>query len=337
MREIIPLMFCFDNNYALPASVAFYSLLEHANTDYDYKLYVLHSDISSENQTLLQETVKTFKNATLDFVDMQNKFQDLFEQTSRKGHYSKEMFYKFCAPSIFPQYNKIIISDVDVVFLNDISISYFELQNDDPYYIAAHKGPILKGSYIEHFKKVYSENWSEEEMKRFVFGAGYYVYNLEKMRADNVEQQFVSFALENSLRLRQPEQDTINYICYEKVKQLPVNTVVCTYVFELYLKEEDFHNDVRYKAEELKEAFENPVQLHYVSAYKPWNKPSVTKAEIWFQYLVKTPYLRPYLMTMPTDVNEKREKIGVLNKFFKRVRDSFYYRLMKNFKIDVKK
>jgi len=329
IREQIPLMFCFDNNYALPASVAFYSLLEHANPDFEYKLYVLHSDISSENQNLLQETIRPFENTTLDFVDMENKFQDLFEKTNRKGHYSKEMFYKFCAPSIFPQYKKIIISDVDVVFLSDISISFFELKQDEPYYLAAHKGPILKGSYIQNFKEVYADNWSREDMNKFVFGAGYYVYNLENMRKDNVEQQFIDFALSNSHRIRQPEQDTINYICYNNIKQLPVNTVVCTYVFELYLKDEDFDNDLRYSKEELKNAFANPVQLHYVSAYKPWNTPSVTRSETWFKYLVKTPYLRPYLLTLGKSQNLDSKQPTKLKKMIVRVKDSFNYRVLK--------
>ena len=30
MKIEIPIMFCFDKNYVIPASVAFYSLLEHA-------------------------------------------------------------------------------------------------------------------------------------------------------------------------------------------------------------------------------------------------------------------------------------------------------------------
>lgn len=30
-KIIIPIMFCFDRNYATAASVAFYSLLENAN------------------------------------------------------------------------------------------------------------------------------------------------------------------------------------------------------------------------------------------------------------------------------------------------------------------
>ncbi len=29
MKKIIPMMFCFDQNYVIPAAVAFYSLLEN--------------------------------------------------------------------------------------------------------------------------------------------------------------------------------------------------------------------------------------------------------------------------------------------------------------------
>ncbi|RDU65197.1 glycosyltransferase family 8 protein [Helicobacter sp. MIT 14-3879] len=36
LKEItIPIMFCFDKNYAIPASVAFYSLLKNANRFYE--------------------------------------------------------------------------------------------------------------------------------------------------------------------------------------------------------------------------------------------------------------------------------------------------------------
>lgn len=30
-KIVIPVVFCFDNNYVIPASVAFYSLLENAS------------------------------------------------------------------------------------------------------------------------------------------------------------------------------------------------------------------------------------------------------------------------------------------------------------------
>ena len=139
-KQEIPLMFCFDNNYVIPAAVAFYSLLEHANKDYKYTMYVLHTDISYENQEKLQETIKPFSDfAELIFVDMENKFEGLWDRIATKGHFSKEVMYKVLVASIFPKYDKIIVSDVDVVFLNDISQSYFDLDVSEDYYLAGVK------------------------------------------------------------------------------------------------------------------------------------------------------------------------------------------------------
>ena len=64
---------------------------------------------------------------------MQNKFQDLFDATFTKGHYSKEIYYKFLAPSLFPQYEKMIITDVDVVYTGDISVQYINYLKNDEY------------------------------------------------------------------------------------------------------------------------------------------------------------------------------------------------------------
>lgn len=327
---IIPLMFCLDNNYAIPAGVAFYSLLEHAHTDYVYKLYVLHSDISVYNQNILQETVAMFANAELECIDMKNKFSDLFEQTNRKGHYSKEMFYKFVAPSLFPQYNKIIISDVDVVFKSDISSTFFEIYENDDVYFAAHKGPVLKGSFLERFFENYSNNWDKTDISKLYYNACYMVFNLKKMRLDNIEQQCIDFAIANTHRIRQPEQDTLNYICYPKIKELPLETVVCTYVYDLYTSAEDFKNDLYYTKDELHYAFAHPVQLHYASAIKPWKNPACTKAEDWFVTLAKTPFLKDYLLYLASVIPKQTiKKSSKLHTFITRIKDSYKYRIHK--------
>lgn len=119
-------MQCFNDNYVIPACVSFYSMLENANSSHFYKLYVLHTDIKEENQKILHSIVLKFKNASLNFINMNHKFQDLFHKLKIKGHYSKEMLYKILAPSIFPQYDTIIITDVDVVFSGDISQCFIQ-------------------------------------------------------------------------------------------------------------------------------------------------------------------------------------------------------------------
>ena len=62
---------------------------------------------------------------------MNNKFDEEFDVMKTKAHYSKEVLYKLLAPTIFPQYEQIIITDVDVVFCGDIAEIYDEGQFDE--------------------------------------------------------------------------------------------------------------------------------------------------------------------------------------------------------------
>lgn len=81
----IPVVHFFNNKYVIPAAVSFYSMLENANKEYSYALYVGHSDISKENQEKLRMLVNRFNNAEIFFLNMKNKFEDLFNKTKRGG------------------------------------------------------------------------------------------------------------------------------------------------------------------------------------------------------------------------------------------------------------
>ena len=81
----IPVLHFFNNKYVIPAAVSFYSMLENADKNYNYILYVGHSDITRENQEKLKKTIEYFSNAQLKFIDMNNKFDDLFRKTKQGG------------------------------------------------------------------------------------------------------------------------------------------------------------------------------------------------------------------------------------------------------------
>lgn len=160
MSEIIPVLHCFNDAYVIPAAVSFYSMLEHADASREYRLYVLHSDISEEHRKKMQETISPFKNATLEFIDMKGRFEDLFSDIKFKAHYSKEMFYKFLAPSLFPQYDKMMITDVDVVWMDDIHLILILLTR--------RKIVILQGVLFPFPKILGSANFQKNTKKIFL-------------------------------------------------------------------------------------------------------------------------------------------------------------------------
>lgn len=287
-KQIIPIMHCFDDNYVIPASVSFLSMLENANPRYFYKLYVLHTDISEKNQNTLNSIVSKFNNADLQFIDMNNKFNDEFDVMKTKAHYSKEILYKLLAPTIFPQYEQIIITDVDVVFCGDIAEIYDEGQFDE--YIAG----IAYHNVLENFmRNTYEAQFSSEEIRKLLIGAGLLCVNLKKMREDGMEAKCVAYLEQNLHRLKQPEQDVLNLVCYPKIKLLPERFMVCTYLYNMIENNEFFGNEITLGKQDkvwIKEALSKVIQLHYAGAQKPWNTPTCTKSDVWFSYLLKTPF-----------------------------------------------
>lgn len=345
MKKEIPIMFCFDKNYVIPAAVAFYSLLQFADKKYKYIFYVLHSDITENQQQKLRDTIKEFDNCELKFVDMAHRLEKEWQKSYRGDHFSKEVMYKLLTASLFPQYDKIIISDVDVVFLDDISNSYFELDAiKDDAYIAGVK-PIGK---IKNYFDNYKNQWSNEEIEKLgEICGGYLVMNLKKIREDDLEKEFMNSLKKNSYRLNQMEQDILNLVCYGKIKHLSLKYVACSYMWDYYQTEKDIDSDENYSKNEINEALFHPVQLHYATSIKPWKNVDCTKSEVWFQFLVKTPFLEEYLKWLPYNIiipedrlnsnfyqNKSNGKIRKIANYIKRnpfffVKKEFYVKVVK--------
>ena len=119
------------------------------------------------------------------------------------------------------------------------------------------------------------------------------IYNLEKMRLDKIADKCLEYYKKYNKYCTCPEQDVLNQVCYPKIKLLHPKYMTLT----SWYKYTDFVHSYSYCAteQEVKEALENPIQLHYVNSpyneyFKPWIDPSAPKAEIWWEYIRKTPF-----------------------------------------------
>lgn len=299
-KEVIPIMFCFDTNYVIPAAVAFYSLMKFADKNYFYEMYILHSNIKDWQIDKLNETLKEFDNCRLNFVDMNNRLDEEWKKSYRGDHFTKEVMYKLLTASLFPQYDKLVVSDVDVVFLGDIAPSYFMIDsNKDKEYIAGVK-PIGK---VKDYLKSYINQWSQDEID--ILGetcGGYLVMNLKRIREEGIEKKFMDSLEKNAYRLNQMEQDILNIVCEGKIKHLPLKYVACTYIWDYFPDEESYKTDANYSAKEIKDTINNPVQLHYATSIKPWKNTDCTLGEIWYQYLAKTPFFEDHFKKLPNTI-----------------------------------
>jgi len=293
----IPIMHCFDNNYVIPAAVSFSSMLSHADPQYHYKLYVLHSDITIQNQKKLSDLVSGYQNASLEFINMNDRLNDIWSSCDTDhGHLRKEVLYKLLAPSLFPQYEKLIITDVDVVFSGDIAPSYFVLDQHPHAYYAGVRHVNLKGTVLrDYYNNNYKKQLDSEEFSQLKICGGYLVANLELLRRDQMEEAMIDCLRKNIATLWQLEQDVINYCCREsQIVYLPLNYVVCSYLYDLCKEPSVCASDPHYTYRELRDAMKYPIQLHYATGNKPWTDPNITKAELWHGQLKSTPFQYDY-------------------------------------------
>lgn len=311
MSEIIPVLHCFNDAYVIPAAVSFYSMLEHADASREYRLYVLHSDISEEHRKKLQETISPFKNATLEFIDMKDRFEDLYNRLPEANNYSKEMFYRFLAPSLFPQYDKMMITDVDVVWMDDIAPDFDSFDEKEDYYLAGVSLPYPLETPIEHWRRDFVSVLRKLGIKdpSLLTCAGYWIFNLKKMRNDNIETKIVRVATENAEKLLYLDEFAVTFACEPKIKLLPIRSTLPMTMYEGFKNSPSLASVPAYPKDEILLMMHHPVQLHYISK-KPWNDPCCEKSQHWFSCLAKTPFFQEQMDKFMTKPKSKKTKVS---------------------------
>lgn len=280
----IPIVFAINNSYIKQIATVITSILKNCNKGTCYEFSIMHTDITTENQTLLKDYIATFKNSTINFVDMNNfiKDTDLESLMSRRKNYtyiSPETYFRFYIPEIFKNYDKIIYLDADIVVMKDIALLY----NEDitEYFCGAIQDSFI-ASYIRNYKRKTAQypNLTYIQYLRTILGkkdnkyfnAGVLLLNLNKMREDNISQKLWQFAQEKS-PLEFQDQDVLNAVFERKVKYIDTNWN-CLKGFV---------------------SNKTPSIMHFVGPEKPWiyNKSysyNYTCIDEWWKYYELTPY-----------------------------------------------
>lgn len=283
----LPIFFTFNNDYCIPAAVAFYSLLNSSKgTIWD--MYVLHNDISSENQELLNSIVERFNdNCKLSFI----KTGNFLDQYWSSGNFNKSVsLSKFtvdtivrCFPaSLLPKnIDRIIYSDVDVIFVKNIAEIY-DVDLEDCY-LAGIRNAFSDASDFElsHLSK---ENY--ELLKDSYLAGGLLVFNLKKIRNDNLEEKMFSVIMDDTIEKRWNDQDILNISCKGKVNFLKLNYISYPYLYENLVDRDNPLMSRLYTRDELYDSLINPYIIHF-AAKKPWNS-QPNYSNLWwtiFDYL----------------------------------------------------
>lgn len=281
MKQPIPIFFACNDRYIPYLDVAIISLIAHASRDNEYRITVLKTDISEENQAIILKHATD--NVSIEFYDVRKMLAPIRKQLPELFYFSIDAYYRLFIETAFPQYDKAIYLDSDVVLLNDIAKLY---ETDVTGY--------LVGAVYEQNTDRNPEftNYVEEIIGipyNTYFNSGVMVMNLAEFRKNKVQKNFLRMLTEYNFDCLAPDQEYLNVICHGKVKYLPTGWN--------------------------KHSFPEPPQgelnlVHYALSNKPWHYPDTINGEYFWEYAEYSefyPLLKESLENF-TDVDRQRDR-----------------------------
>ncbi|MFP6263952.1 glycosyltransferase family 8 protein [Helicobacter pylori] len=317
MQEIIPIVVAFDNHYCIPAGVSLYSMLAHAKRERErvklfYQIHCLVEDLSAENIAKLEETIAPFSAfSSIEFLDITDKeleprhnyrkLDPLIASEIKKLYlklnafsqkrFSKMIMCRFFFASLFPQYDKMIMFDVDTLFVGDISESFF-IPLGTHYFGAVREKDLIainrnSAKDLYELRQMHAKTIGvadafpnlEEAQILFdnYFNAGFLALNLKLWCEENLENQLIGFFLLKNEKLLFSDQDALCFVCRGRILELPYS----------YNAHPSFLDTPLFPS--IKEAR----MLHFWGD-KPWKLLSVIGAKKWHEILIQTPFKDAY-------------------------------------------
>lgn len=271
----IPVVISSDNKIFFTVGVVLSSLLENAHPNTFYDINVLHTrDVTQENLKALLKLKSQYPNMSLNLFDMGDKFQKI--PHSKNYHVNYVSAYKMLIPSLFPQYEKVIYLDTDIIVRGDLTELYnFKMQDNYIASIPVLTNCILKPESLKQILDVPNID--------FYINAGVMLMNLTAIRKHHIAEQWIKLlgTFEGSV-----DQHILNKVCYGKTTYFPLRFNVCLSEINLYKFPEAF---AYYSPKEITEALNNPVIFHWSGKPKPWLYKDLFLAQEWLKYYFKSP------------------------------------------------
>lgn len=286
-KPLVPVFFGFDERFAKFASVAVLSLIEHTDPKRNYRIHILHTDLSKDTQDKILSMER--RNVSICINDVSEEIKELVSHLPVRDYYSFSTYYRLLIADKFPLYNKALYIDSDTAINEDVG-KLFDV-NLHNHLVGAVKEAVMSVDEAA----LYSRLCLGIDSKKY-FNAGVLVINCKKWREVDVMKQFVDLVHFYAFKVAQ-DQDYLNVICKDDVKYISRNwNMEC-------IKDWKIREGKRYL-------------IHYAFAAKPWHDIQT----LYSQYFWDTAFRSPFYMeikevyasyTLEQLANEKRVPLNV--------------------------
>ena len=294
MAKKINICLSCDDKYSQHAGVVIASVLANAKSESAISFYILDGGISDIRKKQIL-SLKSIKDCSINFVAIDPNDFDEYKKVCTHKYITLVTYYRLKLASLFPNIDKIIYFDSDMVINSDLK-ELFDADLDNC---------LIAGVQDINTKKI-KEN-------PYYINAGMLVFNLDLIRKENIEEKFLKYTKENYATIKCGDQTIINEVCRGRMKLLNATWNV---------QSSNFTNRSSY--------IQNPKVVHFVARNKPWDGDSFSyHKNLYFKYLQLTPW------KLDEEELREKLKSTALNYFKYRplffIRPRFYYALFKTY------
>ncbi len=282
MKTEIPIFFTIDDSYAPFLAVALNSAIKNANPEKQYKAIVLHQDLNEINIKKIK-SLET-NNFKIELMPMRANFEALDDRMSNRlrcDYFTLTIYFRLFIPEMFPQYDKGIYIDSDVVLTSDIS-NLYDIDIGDNLIGACNDLSIADIPPLV----AYTENAIGVKKHEYI-NSGVLLMNLKKMREVDLEGHFLNLLNTYHFDSIAPDQDYLNAMCNGKI---------------YYLDEswDAMPNDV-------KPPLAHTNLIHYNLFSKPWCYDGIQYGDEFWKYAEDSGYINE-IKNYKADYTENKKK-----------------------------
>ena len=263
-RIIIPIFFAVDDGYVPFLAVTIQSIIENSSDNYLYEIKILHTNVSKEYIKRIKKLEKD--NLKIEFVNLNYYIDRIKDKLYTRDYYSKTTYFRLFLPTLYPQYDKALYLDADIVVNDDIAKLYnINIKNN---LVGAAPDEVV--GFTPIFREYVEKVVGVSSYKHY-FNAGVLIMNLKELRDFGFEEKFL-YLLEKTTFTVAQDQDYLNRICKGRVYFLDV-----TWDKMPVGRKNIPHRDIKL--------------VHYNFAHKPWHYESVLYEEYFWKYAEHTDFI----------------------------------------------
>ena len=285
-KKEIPVFFSVDCRYIPFLGVAIHSLKKNLAKNSHCTIHVLYTDIPEAERARI--TALSDERATIRFTNVEKEVTRMVGDLKLRDYYTVSIYYRLFIASLFPEYEKAIYLDADVVLNRDLT-EFFDLPLNENLV-----GAISDDIVANHPDFIrYAEEGLGIPAPRY-FNSGVLLMNLAGFRREKIGEQFFDLLNHYHFDTIAPDQDYLNHLCRDRV---------------LYVEK-------GWNKMSLDENYDGmPALIHYNMFFKPWLYRKVCYGDYFWNYAKETPFyeeikaMRDKFGKDKIEVDEKAERL----------------------------